>query len=104
MTKQAAIKLFIERSNRARLTIGRIKKWDERKTLKQNAQKLGISLGSASTLSKNYRLFPKKYLPVDPQKVKMLMDQGFCYAEIGRIFKVTRQAIHFCARENQLLR
>ena len=100
MTKEEAIKIYLQYHSIARKVVKRIEGWDESKSIKQNAINLGMQTDSAQTFAVRYHLEysrirdtrgKPKQLRVDFYKI--LREAGFTYDNIGKAFGVSRQAI-----------
>ena len=97
-----AMKLAAERSPRVRGVVEKLAKWDGGKTLAENAEALGVTMGSARVYSSRYGL-PFRHLKsgvgVKPNEIRrnamrvLREEKGWAPADIAAAFGVTPQAV-----------
>lgn len=56
MTKQEAIQVYFKGNPQAERTVDRIQKWDEHRTMSENAEHLAVQVDTARGLTYRYKL------------------------------------------------
>jgi len=80
-----------------------LQRWDEKKTLRVLSKELKLNQGRLRSIAKQYNLAfvhvvryrnGQSRVAFNTRKIKSLLNLGFTYEEIGRVYNVSRQRIH----------
>ena len=110
LSKKEAFKKLMAHSSMSRRLYARLLLWDSKRTVRENAIALKISFSSSSQLKYHYALDAKSgfrgklaktyLLESEMSKIKLLRKTGYNYAEIGRLYKVSKQRIEQIIKEH----
>lgn len=96
---QTAVKIYLAKNRIGRKLVEHIARWQEDKTLPQNASAIGMSLQNARRMAYQYGL-PYKLLKQSGSRNEMqgkmffiLHNEGYTYTQIGEVYGITKQAV-----------
>lgn len=107
MTYKQALKIYMENNRRGSRIVKRIAKWKENKTVADNAKALKFSTpNEAAQFARRFGLVSLKARPhsriyEEIEEIRKLRDMDYTFAEISRIYSVSRQRIEQLLAQNK---